>query len=148
MKPGAAAAEIVALLEEAERLGGSKMSPELSEFLRELADSGGLKKSARRTRGTSTGGAGGRVPRPPRDEATMSKTIDELAAKLQSAFASDTSFEEVMNEPVVQKLSKPNVVVLFNRVFRTHREFPKSLTKPDLFNAIRRERVARVRGSS
>lgn len=76
----------------------------------------------------------------------MSKTIDELAAKLREAFASDSSFEEAINAPTVQKLSKSNVVTLFNRVFETSREFPKSLTKPDLFNAIRRERVARVRG--
>ncbi len=78
----------------------------------------------------------------------MSKTIEELATKLRNAFESDSSFEAAINEPKVQKLSKPNVVTLFNRVFNTTRAFPKSLTKPDLFNAIRRERINRVRGGS
>lgn len=75
----------------------------------------------------------------------MSKTIDELAQKLRDAFNSDDRFESALNDPRVQGLSKANVVTLYNRVFEEPRRLAKSMTKPEVFNAIRRERISRVR---
>lgn len=142
MKPAQAAKEIEKLLREAERLGATPISAQLSSFLQELAACDGLKKKSTRRAGSSS------PPRPPRarkDEAEVAKTIDELAAKLRGAFQSDERFEEVISRPEAQGLSKANVVVLYNRVFETKHKFPAKLTKPDLFEAIRKERIKRVR---
>lgn len=75
----------------------------------------------------------------------MAKTIEDLAVKLRAAFDSDDQFERLLQEPHTQKLSKANVVSLFKSVFGTERPLGKSLTKPDMFNAIRRERISRMR---
>jgi hypothetical protein len=76
------------------------------------------------------------------------KTIEQLAAKLRETFMSDASFEAAVSEAAASNLSKENVVQLYNRLFDTNRKFSKALTKPDLFNAIRRDRIARVRARS
>lgn len=141
MTPERAAAEILELLEEAKRLGGSSISTELENFLKELSACGGLKKKSTRRPGTST-------PRPTsrrKDPLQVAKTIEELAKKLRDAFQSDQRFEEVIRRPEAQGLSKANVVTLYNRVFETQHKFSAKLTKPDLFEAIRKERIKRVR---
>lgn len=146
MKPEQAAAEIITLLQEGERRGAPAPSAALTQFLRRLSES---KNSATLAPQQSNklqkrvGSARARL-----SEAEMSSTIDQIAAKLRAAFPSDAAFEALITEPTVQSLSKPNVVALFNRVFDTSRTFPKAVTKPDLFNAMRRERISRVRGMS
>lgn len=142
MTPAEAAKEITKLLQEAERRGMPAISADLHLFLQELAVCGGLKKKSTRRAGSSPSG---RRPRGRKDEAEVAKTIDELAAKLKSAFQSDERFEEVISRPEAQSLSKANVVTLYNRVFETNHKFAAKLTKPDLFEAIRKERIKRVR---
>ncbi len=149
MKPADAAKEILALAEASARLGGPAPSEALRTFLDELAVSPGLKavrKSTRTGKGDSASGAtrvGTRAKWS--TEAEMSKTIDDLARRLREAFNSDDRFESVLSDPQTQKLSKANIVTLYNRVFEEPRPLSKSMTKPDVFNAIRRERISRVR---
>ncbi|MEZ5972491.1 MAG: hypothetical protein R3C31_11830 [Hyphomonadaceae bacterium] len=76
----------------------------------------------------------------------MAKSIEELARKLRDAFESEAQFETVLKDPTTQALSKANVVTLYKKVFDVARPLSKSLTKPDVFNAIRRERINWVRG--
>lgn len=146
MTPKQAANEILRLLAELEMLGGSSASPDLMKFLASL--------QARKERKVRLTGASDAAPktsvakRRVRDPAAMSKTIEELAAKLRTHFMSDAQFEVVMSEVANSNLSKDNVVQLYNAVFETDRKFGKSMTKPDLFNAIRRDRIARVRARS
>ncbi len=78
----------------------------------------------------------------------MSKTIEELAARLREAFENQASFETVLTAPETQGLSKANIVTLYNRVFGSEQPLAKSLTKPEILNAMRRERINRVRGRS
>lgn len=149
IKPADAAKEILALAEASERLGGPSMSDALRDFVSEMATTSaapavkrastiGTRKSANKAPRV-----GARVKRI--TEADMSKTIDELAQKLREAFYSDDQFERVLTAPETQGLSKANVVTLYNRVFQEPRPISKSMTKPDVFNAIRRERISRVR---
>lgn len=78
----------------------------------------------------------------------MAKTIEQIADKLRANFMSDTNFEAAMSEATECGLTRDNVVQLYNKLFDTERKFGKSVTKPDLFNAIRRDRIARVRARS
>lgn len=78
----------------------------------------------------------------------MSKTIEELASRLRDAFQNQASFETVLRAPETQGLSKANIVTLYNQVFRPEQPLAKSLTKPEILNAMRRERINRVRGGS
>lgn len=146
MKPEEAVREIVALLAELERLGGAVPSPALRKFLRSL-EARNKNNLELRSEGSPSRrprvAAGGK-----KDSALMAKTIDELASKLRENFMSDTAFEATVNEAAASGLSKDNVVALYNRLFETKRTFPRSATKPDLFNAIRRDRIARVRARS
>jgi len=146
MKPEEAVREISALLAELERLGGEKPSLALRSFLRSLANRNdhkvqlGISESpSKRLRVAKSA---------KKDPALMSKTIEELAAKLRQNFMSDAAFEATVSEAAASGLSKDNVVSLYNQLFDTRRTFPRSATKPDLFNAIRRDRIARVRARS
>lgn len=148
MKPSDAATEIHSLADELLARGGAAMSDDLRVFLAELSSISTLpvRKSTRSTARqseTKTRRVGTSPKRP--SKAEMSKTIDELAKKLRETFNSDDSFEKLLSDPVVQGLSKANVVDLYKRVFDAPRPLAKSLTKPDVFNAIRRERITRVR---
>lgn len=75
----------------------------------------------------------------------MSETIQQLAARLERAFENDSNFEAAVSQAEASGLSKDNVVELYNRVFQTSRNFPKSVTKPGLFKAIRQDRLKKVR---
>lgn len=148
MTPSKAANEIIALAEELVRRGGPQMSPELREFVEQLGHTPGLKavRKSKRTDGKDSADArrvGSRAKRS--TEAEMSKTIDELAQLLRDSFSSDDRFERALNDPRVQGLSKANVVILFKRLFDDSRPPPKSMTKPEVLNAMRRERISRVR---
>lgn len=149
MKTSQAAREIIALLEEGRRRGASAPSDDLRQFLDELALSGGLKKPRKTKVSSKTGVSktatprvGARPKRPTGVE--MAKTIEELAKKLRESFENPSSFETVLSDPQTQALSKANVVTLYSRVF----EQPpaRSMTKPEIFSAMRRERINWVRG--
>lgn len=149
MKTSQAAKEIIALLEEASRRGASAPSEELRLFLNELATSGGLKKPRKRKVTSKTGVSTGAKPRvgarPKRPTGVeMAKTIEDLAKRLRDSFESASSFETVLNDPQTQALSKANVVTLYNRVF--DQPPAKSMTKPEIFSAMKRERINWVRG--
>lgn len=152
MTPRQAAKEIVALLKEAEDV--TAPSAELRAFLDDLAKSPGLKKPRVNRRTTAGGGTsvgttprvGERTKRP--TEVEMAQTIEELAKKLNDAFNSDERFEAVMTEVEAQPLTKSNVVTLYQRVFKSARAPSTSLTKPELFNALRKARIKQVRGQS
>lgn len=153
MKTADAAKQIIALLEENEARGGSSVSPDLRAFLEELAASPGLKKPRKKSETKSRKtlvetaprvGTGRKRP----TEVEMSKTIDELAARLRSAFENQASFETVLTGAEAQGLSKANIVTLYNQVFQPEQPLSKSLTKPEILNAMRRERINRVRGRS
>jgi FtsZ-interacting cell division protein YlmF len=149
MKPSQAAKEITSLAEASARLGGPEMSPELASFLEELAVSPGL-KAVRKAKRKDQGSSMRKAPRvgarsKQHAESDMAKTIDELARKLRAAFHSDDQFESVLSDPEAQTLSKAAVVTLYNRIFEEARPIAKSMTKPEVFNAIRRERISRVR---
>jgi hypothetical protein len=150
MKTAEAAKEILALLEEGARRGVASPSADLRLFLNELSASGGLKKPRKvRKLTTKTGGSKGSTPRvgvrPKRPTGVeMAKTIEELANKLRDAFESAASFETVLNDPQTQALSKANVVTLYNRLF--DQQPAPSMTKPEIFNAMRRERINWIRG--
>ena len=149
MKPSEAAKEIRELAADLKRLSGLDLSPELLAFLDELEVSPGL-KAVRKSKTPAVGSSPKKTPRvgarPKRDtEAEMSKTIDEIAKKLKDAFNSDDGFERALTDPQVQTLSKAHVVTLYNRVFEQPRPLAKSMTKPEVLNAFRRERISRVR---
>lgn len=152
MKTSKAAQEINALLEWSVARGAPSPSVELRAFLNELALSPGLKKPRKKAETKSGESSGNVAPRvgarrkPP--EVDMSKTINELAQRLRDAFQNPASFETVLNDPSTQGLSKANVVTLFSRVFEPEQPLSKSLTKPEMFNAMRRERINWVRGRS
>lgn len=150
MKTTQAAKEIIALLEEAVSRGASSPSAELRGFLDELALSPGLKKPRKKaetkSRRTSSGSEPRVGTRRKRPEVDMSKTIEELAARLRDAFENQSSFENVLSAPETQGLSKANIVTLYKRVFGPEQPLSKSLTKPEIINAMRRERINRVRG--
>lgn len=149
MNTSQAAREIIALLEEGRQRGATGPSEELRLFLGELAESGGLKKP-RKKKVTSSAGVskvakprvGSRPKRP--TGAEMAKTIEELARRLRDSFENPSSFETMLNDPQTQALSKANVVTLYNRVFEQTPS--RSMTKPEIFNAMRRERINWVRG--
>ena len=84
-------------------------------------------------------------PKPKRDPAAVSKTIEQIVATLSATFNNDMTFEASVKEAEDSSLTKDNVVAIYNQLFRTDKKFSKSVRKPDLFNAIRRERIARVR---
>lgn len=153
MRTTDAARAIVALLEEGRRRGAPAPSEELRAFLAELSASPGLRKPVNRRRTPGTGisirtasRVGARTERA--TEADMAKTIDEMAQKLRGAFDSEERFETVLADPKTKKLSKAGVVTLYNSVFESPRPLARSMTKPEIFNAIRRERINRVRGRS
>lgn len=77
----------------------------------------------------------------------MSHTISDLAAKLRAAFDEATEFEQVLTDPLTQSLTKPNVALLYKETFKSERSLPNGLTKPELFNVFRRERINRVRAT-
>lgn len=147
MTPKQAVAELQSLLADLETRGGKMPSPELRAFLETLS-----KRNARNARlssaNESSGSKGVARKRRRPDPQTMAKTVEQLVAKLNAAFMSDASFEKVVQEAASSDLTKENVVKLYNELFATERKFPKSATKPDLFNAIRRDRIARVRARS
>lgn len=138
-----AARELLELLKEAERLGAKAPSPELRAYL-DAAAKRPVKEASTRTDSPTLCGRTKR-PRPGVD---MSKTIEELATLLRDAFDSDTRFEQVLVRSETQNLSKSNVVTLYKKTFDSPRTLPKSMTKPELFNAFRRERINWVRGHS
>lgn len=152
MKTSEAARQIIALLEEGVTRGVPAASAELMTFLEELAQSPGLKKSRKKlstkSRTTSLGSEARVKPRKPPKEVDMSKTIEEIAARLREAFGNQASFETVLNAPETQGLTKANIVTLYNRVFGSEQRLSKSLSKPEILNAMRRERINRVRGAS
>ncbi|MBY0563718.1 MAG: hypothetical protein K2P58_05965 [Hyphomonadaceae bacterium] len=76
----------------------------------------------------------------------MAKTIDELAKALRDAFDNPTVFETVLNAPETQALSKASVATLYSRVFRSEQPPSRSMTKPELFRAMKRERINYARG--
>jgi hypothetical protein len=149
VKTSQAAKELIALLEEAQRRGATAPSDELRLFLNELAESGGLKKP-RKKKVTSKAGVstvatprvGARPKRP--TGAAMAKTIEDLAKRLRDSFENASSFETVLTAPETQSLSKANVVTLYSRVF--NQAPAKSMSKPEIFSAMRRERINWVRG--
>ena len=151
MKTREAAHQIIALLQEGATRGAPVASAELMAFLQELAESPGLKKPrnklSTKSRTTSPSSEPRARPRTPRKEVDMSKTIEELAARLREAFGNQASFENVLNAPETQGLTKANIVTLYTRVFGADQRLSKSLTKPEILNAMRRERINRVRGS-
>lgn len=150
MKPADAARELSRIIAASQQLGGPVPSAELQQFLLDLAAAPALravKKSKTSKPSQTRGGAlrvGSRVKRA--SEATMSKTIEQLAQKLRNAFQSDEQFEQVLAGLEMQTLPKASVVVLYNRIFTEPRPIAKSMTKTEIFNAIRRERIARARG--
>jgi len=134
-----AAGETLKLLETLKALGGPSPSPELQSYLRKA-----LGKSAQRSAspvGRSTSATAGRKS----GKTNMFETIQQLAARLERAFENDSGFEAAVSQAEASGLTKDNVVELYNRVFRTSRNFPKNVTKPGLFKAIRQDRLKKVR---
>ena len=149
MNTSQAAKELIALLQEGQRRGTPAPSEELQRFLSELSESGGLKKPRKKKVTSKTGvskAASPRVGARPKKPtgAEMAKTIEELAKKLRDSFENPSSFETVLNDPQTQGLSKANVVTLYNHVFE--QQPSKSMSKPEIFNAMRRERINWIRG--
>lgn len=144
MKPSDAAEEIFSLLEEGTALGARAPSPALKEFLVSLAE----RSVSESLTGTPNKPSKAHTKRRQRPGADMSGTIEMLAKRLRDAFASDSQFEEVLADESTQQLTKPNVVLLYQRTFDSSRVLPKTMTKPELFNQFRRERINRVRGQA
>lgn len=149
MKPADAARELSRIVVASQRLGGPAPSPELQRFLADLAKASGLDavKKTKTSEGRQKAGGASRVgSRAKRaNGATMSKTIEQLAQKLRDAFQSDEQFERALADPEMQTLPKASMVVLYNCIFDEPRPIAKSMTKTEVFNAIRRERIARAR---
>lgn len=88
------------------------------------------------------------APRPEKDEAAVAKKIDDLASRLRDAFPSDENFEKTVQDVESSGLTKSSVIELYKAVFGGGRSFPKSATKQSLLNAIRKDRIAKVRAAS
>ncbi len=146
MTPKQAAAELQQLLGELKRLGGSSPSPELTAFLSSFGKRNVRKEPLSVDAGPSESTRVARRPRV-RDPEAMARTVEDLARKLRAAFRSDAQFEAVISEASKSDLTKDNVIKLYNVLFETNRRFGGS-TKPQVYNAIRRDRIARVRASS
>lgn len=103
----------------------------------QVADTLRLMKTREARRAEST------TPRRRRGPQDVSQGVKDLIAKLRSAFGDDSTFEQTVDD--ASKLPKAAIVEVYNGLFETSKKFPKSVTKPDLLNALRRERIARVR---
>jgi Glu-tRNA(Gln) amidotransferase subunit E-like FAD-binding protein len=138
--------ELRTLVSKANEFDGSSPSAALETFLKDL-ENGSLIFSkdtaeAKPKRRASTSKA-----KPKKDAETVARTISELSSKLRAAFTSDDSFEQTVQALETSGLSKENVIELYNSVFGANKTFPKSVTKQALFNAIRKDRIAKVRAS-
>jgi hypothetical protein len=132
--------EIKELLADGQRHGARAPSGELLAFLESASKqivkapfTDAQKTTARRRTEPRTRGR----------ERDVSKTIEELAVKLRSAFNQANEFDKLLALPETQRLTKSNVVQLFKRTFEAT---PRGdMTKPELFDAFRRERIRHVR---
>jgi hypothetical protein len=139
--------ELNSLLSELENATGRRPSEGLRTFLSKLENSSFTISSK------STGKA--RRQKAPalrrgsrKDPEAVAQTIAELSARLKANFASDESFEQGVKALESSGLTKANVVKVYNAVFDTEKSFPKSVTKAALLNALRKDRIARVRAAS
>ncbi len=139
--------ELYSLLNELEEATGRRPSEGLKEFLSKLENSSFTisSKTTGKTRRHKSP-----VPRRAsrKDPQVVAQTIADLTAKLKANFASDESFEQSVKALESSGLTKATVVKVYNAVFDTDKSFPKSVTKAALLNALRKDRIARVRAAS
>lgn len=139
--------ELLELLRDGRRRGVREPSPELAALLVSLAKPSVNVSVGSGERSSSAARARVARPRKKRAKIDMSHTISDLAAKLRAAFDEATEFEQVLTDPLTQSLTKPNVALLYKETFKSERSLPNGLTKPELFNVFRRERINRVRAT-
>lgn len=139
--------ELRTLVSKAQEYDGSFPSASLETFLKGL-ENGSLRVSKQAPQAKTKRSASKPNSKPKRDAETVAKTISELSLKLKEAFGSDDRFEQTVQAVESSGLSKENVIALYNSVFGAEKSFPKSVTKEALFNAIRKDRIAKVRAAS
>lgn len=139
--------ELRGLLDELKQSNGLVPSLALETFLKDL-ENGSLTVSAANRRLGTKSRASTLKSKPKKDPAAVAKTISELSSRLMATFGSDDSFEQTVQAVESSGLTKENVIELYNTVFGANKAFPKSVTKQALFNAIRKDRIAKVRAAS
>jgi len=139
--------ELRELASKAQALDGTTPSESLATFLKGL-ENGSLTVSKQTRDLKVKAKASPSKSRPKKDAETVAKTICELSSKLKATFSSDQSFEQTVQVVESSGLSKENVIELYNSIFETNKTFPKSVTKLALFDAIRKDRIAKVRAAS
>jgi hypothetical protein len=139
--------ELRGLLAELEKSKGLVPSLALEIFLKDL-ENGSLTVMAAKKQLKTTSPASTSKSKQKKDPATVAKTISELSSRLRATFGSDDSFEQTVRAVESSGLTKENVIELYNSVFGANKAFPKSVTKQALFNAIRKDRIAKVRAAS
>ncbi|MEL7540436.1 MAG: hypothetical protein AAGJ51_05995 [Pseudomonadota bacterium] len=138
MKTEEAFQEISRLLIQLERLGGSKPSEPLADFIAARIHSK-LKNSA---------DSHERPKRRNAREQKMAETVMQMTARLRASFDSDSEFETVVKKLARREVTKEGVVRIYNELFDKDRSFPKSMTKSALVDAIRKDRIAHIRAAS
>lgn len=140
--------ELRELLGQLEALAGVKPSNALNAFLAQIeSESLTFKKQNTSVKSKRVGPTAVK-PRTKKDPEAVAKTIGELAARLKANFASDDSFEKTVQAVEDSGLTKEGVVQIYNSVFEVNRTFPKSTTRQALLNALRKDRIAKVRAAS
>jgi hypothetical protein len=135
--------ELNSLLSELENATGRRPSEGLRTFLSKLENSSFTISSK------STGKARRqKAPALRRGSRKDPEAVAQTIAELKANFASDESFEQGVKALESSGLTKANVVKVYNAVFDTEKSFPKSVTKAALLNALRKDRIARVRAAS
>jgi hypothetical protein len=144
-------AEILKLVLELESLGGSQPSDRLRSVLESDSDIV-VKKPATRTKQTSpvTSDAAkvGARTSPKKDATKVTKTISEISTKLKQAFESDSSFEQGVRDLESSGLTKAHVAQVYKEVIGSSKTFPKSVTKEALLDALRKDRIMKIRAAS
>ncbi len=149
MKPEQAAEEILELLDELEHLRGRKPSKELVAFLSSMSSVNTPETISKHPKQNRKAVAPKkRRPRKRKDPAAVAKTIQHLSIRLRENFSSDTQFEQSVQALAESGLTKANVIKVYNELFDTNKDFPKSVTKIALLKALRKDRIARIRAAS
>lgn len=144
-------AEIQRLISELEARGGSKPS----EALRAALDSDSdivVKKPASKTKqpsNSTTTSVPKRAKKSNRKDASqVAYSISEITARLKQAFESDASFEAGVRDLETSGLSKAHVAEIYKEVIGSSKSFPKNATKDELLNALRKDRIMKLRAAS
>lgn len=148
MKRKELVSEIKELLRRLENLDGTRPSADLETFLKDLENEALTFKRDDASEKPKRKRAATKAARSRKDPDAVANTIADLAQRLRASFASDESFEANVQAVEASGLTKDAVVQVYNSVFGGNRTFPKSVTKQALLNAIRKDRIAKVRAAS